>query len=116
MSRVNVIWLSDANAMALAALAHAASPPLVINVAGAEILSVRDIALHLSRWLGKPARFTGQESPTALLNNGQRGRELLLGQPPVTAEQMLRWTADWVRRGGEDIGKPTHFQVRDGQF
>ena len=34
MGYVNVIWQGDANAMALRALAHAASPPLVVNVAG----------------------------------------------------------------------------------
>jgi nucleoside-diphosphate-sugar epimerase len=115
MSRVNVIWLGDANAMALAALAHAESPANVINLAGEEILSVRDIAEKLGRLMGKTVQFSGQESPTALLNNGQRGRQLL-GQPRVNVDLMLRWTADWVARGGESLGKPTHFEVRDGQF
>src|SRR5690606_7690688 len=34
MGNMNVIWQGDANAMALAALAHAGSPPYVLNVAG----------------------------------------------------------------------------------
>jgi hypothetical protein len=29
---------------------------------------------------------------------------------------MMRWVADWVRRGGPTLGKPTHFEVRDGEF
>jgi hypothetical protein len=29
---------------------------------------------------------------------------------------MLRWVADWVRRGGRSLGKPTHFEVRDGTY
>jgi hypothetical protein len=29
---------------------------------------------------------------------------------------MIRWTAAWVQRGGESLGKPTHFQVRSGKF
>jgi hypothetical protein len=24
--------------------------------------------------------------------------------------------ADWVRRGGESLGKPTHFEARDGKY
>jgi hypothetical protein len=28
----------------------------------------------------------------------------------------MRWTADWLRRGGKQLDKPTHFQVTDGQF
>jgi hypothetical protein len=29
---------------------------------------------------------------------------------------MIGWIADWVRRGGETLDKPTHFEVRDGRF
>src|SRR5207302_222141 len=44
---VNVIWQGDTNAMTLQSLTHASSPPFVINVAGAETLSVRDLAEQL---------------------------------------------------------------------
>ena len=36
--------------------------------------------------------------------------------PRVNAEQMIAWIADWLARGGETLGKPTHFEVRDGKF
>jgi hypothetical protein len=29
---------------------------------------------------------------------------------------MAEWIADWVRRGGESLGKPTHFESRDGRY
>ena len=29
---------------------------------------------------------------------------------------MLDWTADWEQRGGASLGKPTHFEVRDGNY
>ena len=41
MGYYNVIWQGDANAMAIASLAHASSPPFVFNLAGPEELSVR---------------------------------------------------------------------------
>ena len=115
MGHVNVIWLADANAMTLAAFAHTRTPAHVINVGGPDILKMREVCLRFGELFGKPVRFTGESGPTALLNNGRRGYELL-GEPQVSLEQMLRWTADWVASGGESLGKPTHFQVRDGKF
>ena len=38
------------------------------------------------------------------------------GQPRVNAEQLIEWVADWVKRGGQNLGKPTHFEVRDGKY
>lgn len=111
----NVIWQADANAMTLAALAHVSEPPRIINIAGPAFLRVRDVAEQFGRLLNKPVRFTGQESSTALLNNGSEGCRRL-GDIRVDAETMLRWIADWVGRGGESLGKPTHFQVRSGKF
>ena len=35
---------------------------------------------------------------------------------PLTVEEMIDATADWQRRGGATLGKPTHFEVRDGEF
>jgi len=115
MSKVNVIWQADANAMTLASLAHATAPAKIINVAGPEILQVRDVAEQFGRLMDKPVRFTGEEGALAYLNNGQMGHALL-GNVSVDADQMIRWTADWVARGGESLSKPTHFQTQDGKF
>lgn len=111
----NAIWQADANAMALAALAHVAAPPLVFNVAGPEILSVRRVSEQFGRLLGKLPQWVGSESPDALLSNAQLSHRLF-GYPRVSAGQMIDWIADWVRRGGENLDKPTHFETRDGKY
>ena len=38
------------------------------------------------------------------------------GQPRVPAAELLDWVAGWVKHGGPDLGKPTHFESRDGRF
>ncbi len=115
MGNMNVIWQGDANAYTLTALMHADSPPFILNVAGPEILSVRQVCERFGELLGKPAQFVGCESPDALINNGQLGHRLF-GYPRIGIEQMQLWIADWLQRGGETLGKPTHFEVRDGKF
>jgi nucleoside-diphosphate-sugar epimerase len=115
MGHLNALWQADANAMALCALDHTASPPLVLNLAGPELLSVRCLAEDLGQLLGKPVSFTGVEADDAVLSNGQKAHRLF-GYPRVPAQQMVHWIADWVRRGGTHLGKPTHFEVRDGKF
>jgi nucleoside-diphosphate-sugar epimerase len=115
MGYANVIWQGDANAMTLAALADAATPPWIVNVSGPELVSVREMAETFGRLLGRTPRLTGSESPTALLSNGSAGYEWY-GRPRVTCEQLVRWIAAWVQAGGRTLGKPTHFEVRDGKF
>jgi nucleoside-diphosphate-sugar epimerase len=115
MGYFNVIWQADANAMALAALDHTSTPPLVVNVAGPEELSVRAVSAELARRRDIDVSFINREAEDALLSNGTLGWSLF-GKPRVHAEQLLAWTADWVRRGGENLGKPTHFESRAGQF
>lgn len=115
MGAFNVIWQADANAMALQAFDQLASPPHVLNIAGPELLSVRRVAEELGDLLGKQPQFRGSESADALLSNGQHALRLF-GYPRVGVRQMMEWIAEWVRRGGESLGKPTHFEVRDGSF
>jgi nucleoside-diphosphate-sugar epimerase len=115
MGNLNALWQTDANAAALCAFGHAASPPFVVNVAGPELLSVRRVAEDFGRLLDRPVRFQGSEAPDALLGNGQLGHRLF-GYPRVSAGQMIAWVADWLRRGGPTLGKPTHFEMRDGLF
>ncbi len=115
MGYFNVIWQADANAMALAALAHTSSPPFIVNLAGPEELSVRATCAELARLLGVDVSFAGSEARDALLSNGARARALF-GAPRVDAARLVAWTADWTLRGGDNLGKPTHFESRSGQF
>lgn len=112
---VNVIWQADANAMALQVFEKAAVPAYPLNVAGPEILKVREVAEKYGRLMGKEAIIEGQEAPNALLSDGSLGYELF-GKPKVSADQMMEWIAAWIMAGGESIGKPTHFETRDGKF
>lgn len=115
MGYVNVIWQGDACNAIVASLDACAVPAHILNVAGQQIVRVRDLAEQLGALLGRPVEFTGDERPDALLNNAQ-ACHARYGLPQVSIEQLLRWTADWVRRGGETLGKPTHFESRSGQF
>ncbi len=115
MGNFNVIWQGDANAMALASFAQAASPAFVLNLAGPETLSVRRVCQQFGRLMGRDVQFVGAEAPDALLNNGQLGHRLY-GYPRIGVEQMILWTADWVARGGPTLNKPTHFEARSGKF
>ena len=115
MGHVNVIWQRDANAMALAALADAEIGPYVVNCSGPEILRIREIAETFGRLFGKTPRFIGEEQPTALLNNGSLGHARY-GKPTVPPETLMNWIATWIADGKPLLGKPTHFQTRDGRF
>jgi nucleoside-diphosphate-sugar epimerase len=115
MGYLNTIWLADANAMALQALEHVSVAPRILNVTGPELLSVRQVCGELGKLLAKPVSFKGAESPTALLSNAEHALRLF-GQPRISVEQVIRWTADWVKRGQPALGKPTHFESRSGRF
>jgi nucleoside-diphosphate-sugar epimerase len=115
MGHLNCIWQGDANEIVLRSLALAKSPPAVLNLTGPGKLSVRDLALQFARKFGRTPRFTGEESPTALLSNSHRCRELL-GPPPTPLEPMVQWIADWLVQDGPTYNKPTGFERRDGQF
>jgi hypothetical protein len=115
MGYVNVIWQRDANAMSIQSLTQVDTPPRILNIAGPEILQVRQVAETMAQRMGTTARFTGKEADDAFLSNAQSSYELF-GRPSVSAEQLIRWTADWVTRGGENLGKPTHFENRAGKY
>lgn len=115
MGSFNVIWQGDANAHALACLSDCESPPFVVNVSGSDILSVRAISTQLAENMNLPVEFVGEESSTALLNNASMSHERY-SKPLVSVSQMLDEVAAWVNCGGESLGKPTGFEVRDGRF
>ena len=115
MGFVNVIWQGDANAQAIQCLTYATSPPFVINITGPEVVSVREAAESLGTKLGKEPVFRGTPARDALLSNSSLAQELF-GAPTVSTSQLIDWVAQWVQRGGRQLGKPTHFEARDGAF
>jgi len=115
MGAANVIWQGDVNSVTLRCLAHCQSPPFVINLTGPETVSIRAVAKRFGALLGKEPILEGQEAPTALLSNAGRCFRLF-GYPSVSLDQMIEWTAEWIKMGGPTIDKPTHFETRDGKF
>jgi nucleoside-diphosphate-sugar epimerase len=115
MGWLNTIWQRDANAMALQSFSQAAVPARILNITGPETLRVRDVAGQLGKIMGKRASFESEESGSALLNNAEAAHALW-GLPTLTADSLIDAVADWVLRGGGSLGKPTHFESRDGRF
>jgi nucleoside-diphosphate-sugar epimerase len=115
MGHVNVIWQGDACARALQCLEVATSPAVAINITGPEKIAIRDLAGRFGQLLGKTPKITGTEASQAWLNDASKSFDLF-GQPTVTLDQMIEWTAAWIHSGGATLGKPTHFEVRTGKF
>ncbi len=115
MGHVNVIWQGDANAVALRCLGHATSPTTPINVTGCQTISVRWLADEFGRRLGRAPKLTGAEAPVGWLSNAA-SMVAEFGEPRVPLHCMIDWTADWLTRGMASLGKPTHYEVRDGRF
>jgi len=115
MGALHLIWQGDANARAIQCLAHAADPPLALNVTGPERLRVRDLALRFGEAMNLPVRFAGEEASDAWVWDASRATRLF-GPPETSLEEMVRATVRWIESRGETYGKPTGFQVRDGGF
>ena len=111
----NCIWQGDANSFALLALRECDVPAAVLNITGPQTLSVRRVAEDLADALGRPVRFSGEDSGPVYLSDAGRA-VARFGTPSVPLSKMVEWTACWLGSGGESLGKPTHFQVRDGRF
>lgn len=115
MGTANVIWQGDASARAIQCLAHASTPPLALNITGLERVSIRELAQRFGERLGRQPVIIGNESDAAWIWDAARSYELF-GPPEVSLEEMIDATAHWISRGGSSLGKPTHFEVHDGQF
>jgi nucleoside-diphosphate-sugar epimerase len=115
MGYFNTIWQGDANVMTLRAFDHCEVPPRAFNVTGPSVLKVRDVCEHFAKRFGVPPCFTGTEADTALISNATAGIAAL-GPLRVSLEELTDWVADWLKRGGRLLAKPTHFEARDGKF
>lgn len=114
MGYANVIWQGDANEQSLRLLAHCTSPATPLNVSGPKV-SVRLLAEEFGKRFSRRPTFSGTEATTAWLVDTAESKKLL-GAPRVPLETMIDWVADWVGRGQPSLGKPTHFETRDGKY
>jgi nucleoside-diphosphate-sugar epimerase len=114
MGHANIIWQGEANDWALRSLAHCETPTAPLNLSGPKI-SIRAVAQALGQRLGIEPVLRGVEAPTAWLVDCNKAFSVF-GPPQVSLDRMLDWTADWVQRGGTSLGKPTHYEARDGKY
>ena len=115
MGCANVIWQRDANSVVLRTFDLCSTPPFVLNLTGAEAVSIRSIAGRFGEALGVDPILEGEESPTALLSNATKCQRIF-DPPEVALNQMIDYVAVWVKRGGASLGKPTHYEERIGAF
>ena len=115
MGFANVIWQGDANEYAIRSLLHCESPAKKLNITGPETISVKWLAKEFGNLFDKNPIFENKPAKTALLNDATQLYKLF-GNPLVSLDEMIKWTANWVENGGKQLGKPTHFQERKGDF
>lgn len=115
MGFVNLIWQGDANNYIARSLSLAARPPAILNVAGPEVVRVRDVAERIGSRLGREPRFVSREAETALLSDSSSCIERF-GPPATSLDEMIEHIVDWVAAGKAVLNKPTKYDVRDGKF
>ena len=115
MAYVNQIWQGDANSYLARILPLCSSPATVVNMTGAAVLSVRQLAGQLGQLLDREPIFVGEEGATALLGDASHLLEQF-GAPEIAPQQIVEWMAHWVRLGGATLGKPTKYESRRGEF
>lgn len=114
MEVINVIWQQDACARAIECLLQVSSPPKPLNVTG-EKIAIRTVAEKFGARFGQSPVFSGTSQGTAWhIDPAESFR--LFGQPLMPLDTMVDLVAGHLEKGGRLLGKPTHFEVRDGKF
>ena len=116
MGHADVIWQGDANEQALRLLAHCTTPATPINVTGPRHTSVRWLAARVRQALRPHAGADRAGGAHRLARSTPRSRRRCSASRACRSTTMIDWVADWVRRGGPSLGKPTHFSTRDGKY
>ncbi len=118
MNVFNLIWQGEACARAIQCLQHVASPPKILNVTGAERYAIRDIAERFGRIFGRPPVLTGTPAMVAWHSDASESLRLF-GPTTIFARRDDRASSPELPpcdAGGRLLGKPTHFETRDGKF
>ncbi len=111
----NVIWQGDACNQIIQSLELASTPARILNVTGPETFAIREVAQTFGKLLGKTAIISGQENGLGYLNNARQANQLF-GNPTVPLGQVIEWIAQWVKKGGANLGKATHFETQNGKY
>lgn len=115
MGAFNLIWQGDACARAIQCLEHTANPPKALNVTGAEKISIREVAEKFGKIFGKAPVLTGAPAAQAWLADASESLRLF-GPTTKSLDELIALVAAHLGAGGRLLGKPTHFESRDGKF
>lgn len=115
MGHTSVIWQGEASELALRCLRQCTSPPTRLNIAGPETVPIRWLAQRFGECLGVDPIFENSEEETSYVIDGSEAHRIF-GYPRVSLREMVEQVAEWVEVDGATIGKPTHFQEREGEF
>lgn len=111
----NCIWQGDAIAQILRCLQQGTVAATPINIGAPAPVSIRQVAQRFGKLLGREPIFEGTEQRTAWHPNCAEAQRLF-GDPLISLEDMIRWNADWLKRGLPVHHKPTHYEQREGVF
>ncbi|MBQ8140974.1 MAG: NAD(P)-dependent oxidoreductase [Clostridia bacterium] len=111
----NYIWQGSANEYALRSILLADSPVVKMNISGPEVVSVKYVAEKLGCALGIEPIFEGEPENDAYLVNTMECIKAF-GYPSISAGELIDMQADWLKNGGKTLGKPTHFEARNGKY
>jgi nucleoside-diphosphate-sugar epimerase len=115
MGYFNVIWQGDMNDFVLRSLGLCATPAKILNITGPDVLSVREVSFKFGKLFGVKPKLINKEAKTALLSNSSLASSIF-GSPNVPIDQVITWTAQWIKDDKKLLGKPTHFEVRNGKY
>lgn len=115
MGVCNLIWQGDACARAIQCLQHVANPPRILNITGPDRIALRDVAERFGRSFGRPPVLTGTPAAAAWHSDASESIRLF-GPVTKSLDEMIALVAGHLRAGGRLLGKPTHFETRDGKF
>lgn len=111
----NIIWQGDANNYALLSLDHCSSPANHLNITGTEILSVKGVAEEMAQIMGRKMELCVRSFDSSYLNNSNKAFEYF-GMPSMKAKELIRMQAEWIMQGGNELSKPTHFEINNGKY
>ena len=109
------IWQGHANEVAIRALLHAEAPANIMNVSGAEQVSIKKAAVELGRLLGKEPIFESEGGNVGGMIDTTKAIDAF-GYPPVSEKTLIKWQAEYILAGGRTLEKPTHFEEYKGVY
>ena len=86
-----------------------------VTVGRAASVAAAQEAVRSEKRIGFVNFTVDAESEVALLSDAS-SCHALFGPPRVSTGTLIEWVATWVEKDLPTLGKPTHFETRDGAF